>query len=50
MKKKGIEDVKNSKYFAVWDIIPYAIVLVVAAAFILCFPLSGKVKLEGVLA
>ena len=48
MKKKGIEDVKNSKYFSVWDIIPYAIVLVVAAVLILVFLLPLKEKMKGV--
>ena len=47
MKKKGIEDVKNSKYFSVWDIIPYAIVLVVAAVLMLVFLLPEKEKMNG---
>lgn len=47
MKKKSIEDVKNSKYFSVWDIIPYAVVLIVAAVLMLVFLLPEKDSMNG---
>lgn len=42
MKKKGVEDVKNSKYFSPWDIIPYLCVVVVAVVLMLIFLLPDK--------
>ena len=42
MKKKGVEDVKKSKYFSVWDVIPYVTVVVVAVALLLVFLLPEK--------
>ncbi len=42
MKKKGIEDVKNSKYFSIWDTIPYLCVVVVAVVLMLVFLLPKK--------
>ncbi len=42
MKKKGIEDVKNSKYFSPWDIVPYLCVVVVAVVLMLVFLLPEK--------
>ncbi len=47
MKKRSVEDVKNGKYFSVWDIIPYAVVLVVAVALMLVFLLPDKEKMSG---
>ncbi len=47
MKKKNIEDVKNSKYFTLWDIVPYACVLVIAVALLFIFFLPGKDDMKG---
>lgn len=42
MKKHSIEDVRKSKYFSVWDIIPYICVLAVAVTLMLVFLLPEK--------
>lgn len=47
MKKKNIEDVKKSKYFTLWDIVPYACVLVIAVALLLVFLLPDKDDMKG---
>lgn len=47
MKKQSVEDIKKSKYFSVWDIIPYAVVLVVAVVLMLVFLLPDKEKMSG---
>lgn len=48
MKKKGIEDVKNSKYFSLWDIIPYLCVIAVAVVLMLVFLLPEKQPMSDV--
>ena len=47
MKKKNIEDVKKSKYFTLWDIVPYACVLLIAVALLPIFLLPGKDDMKG---
>ncbi len=47
MRKKTIEDVKNSKYFTAWDIVPYVVVLAVAVVLLLVFLLPGKEQMTG---
>lgn len=47
MNKKGVEDVKKSKYFTLWDIIPYLCVLAVAVTLLLVFLLPEKDDISG---
>lgn len=47
MKKNGIDDVKKSKYFTLWDIVPYLCVLAVAVALLLVFLLPEKSEMTG---
>ena len=42
MKKKGIEEVKNGKYFTLWDLIPYLLIAAIAVALLLVFHLPQK--------
>lgn len=47
MRKKSIEDVKNSKYFSPWDLVPYIAVLAVAVVLMLVFLLPDKSEMNG---
>lgn len=47
MQKKGIEDVRKSKCFTLWDLVPYAVVLAVAVALMLAFLLPKKENMTG---
>lgn len=42
MKKKGIEEVKNGKYFTLWDLIPYLLIAAIAVTLLLVFLLPQK--------
>lgn len=47
MRKNGIDDVKKSKYFTLWDIVPYLCVLAVAVVLLLVFLLPSKSDMTG---
>ncbi|MDE6690615.1 MAG: NusG domain II-containing protein [Clostridia bacterium] len=48
MSLKKIEQVKNSKWFRIWDLVVYGVIIVVAVALILAFTLGrDKSQLSG---
>lgn len=48
MSLKKIEQVKNSKWFSIWDLVAFGVILVTAVALILAFTLGGdKSELDG---
>lgn len=48
MSLKKIEQIKNSKWFSIWDLIAFGVILITAVALILVFTLRGdKSALSG---
>lgn len=47
MKSRGVDDVKKSKYFTPWDLIPYAAVIAIAVVLLLAFLLPAKESMTG---